>query len=53
MKIRFNNELLHVAYDEDTLTMIRATDAYSSKEVVLDEYDTQIMNERIVDHVSE
>lgn len=53
MKIRFNDRMLHVAYDCESLTFIRATDARSGKEVILDDYDTQIMNERIVDHVSE
>lgn len=53
MKTRFNNEVLHVAFDEDSLTFIRCTDANSGKEVVLDNYDSQIMNERIVDYISD
>lgn len=53
MKTRFNNEVLHVAFYEDNLTFIRCTNANSGKEVVLDDYDTQIMNERIVDYISD
>lgn len=50
-KERLGNQILHVAYDTNTLEVIRITEAKTSKEIVLDDYDFQIINERILDLV--
>jgi len=52
LKTLFNDQILHVAYDEDNLIFIRATDI-DGKEVVLNEYDKQIMNDLIIDYISD